>query len=154
MVELFLPNKTDALAYLDGKTDKAPERYAHVIVDMRATDEPYMQDLIVGPLPVDNATTTVQPADQYFNKKTGAKARNYNADEDARYEFLLGVTSAITDITQELWNITVTGEDTDGGSVWGIDPLWKDGDRTIAWDQLWVSPTNEFDSGTLLPGGL
>ncbi|RPA87874.1 copper amine oxidase [Ascobolus immersus RN42] len=152
LVELFLPNKTDALAYIDGKTDKLPERYAHVIVDMRATEEPYMQDLLVGPLPVDNATTTVQPLDWAFNKGS-AKARNYNADEDARYAFMLEVTKSITDITEELWNITVTGEDTDGGSVWGIDPLWREEGRTIAWDQLWLSPTSEFDTGTILPSG-
>lgn len=39
LVELTVPNKTDVLAYVDASA-AAPTRYAHVVLDNRALDEP------------------------------------------------------------------------------------------------------------------
>ncbi|ODO11100.1 hypothetical protein I350_01702 [Cryptococcus amylolentus CBS 6273] len=41
----------DALSYLDGDGDK-PARYVIASIIFGATEEPYVQDLVVGPLPV------------------------------------------------------------------------------------------------------
>ncbi|KAH7017938.1 hypothetical protein B0J12DRAFT_688651 [Macrophomina phaseolina] len=52
----MLPNKTDALKYLDNK-GQGPRRYALAVLNMAATTEPYYQDLIVGPPPIRNGAT-------------------------------------------------------------------------------------------------
>lgn len=122
-------------------------------MDIRSTDEPYYQDLIVGPLPVTN-DTKIEPLNFPYNKGVGYQ-RNPSADYSLRYEFLTNVTKQIADITLDTFGFKITGEDDDSGYMWGIDPLWKENNRTISWEIVWGNPENEFwDSTTLLPQGL
>ncbi|WVO21367.1 uncharacterized protein IAS62_002675 [Cryptococcus decagattii] len=51
VVDILPPNKTEALSYMDGNGIK-PERWAIASLLCGATEEPYAQNLIVGPLPV------------------------------------------------------------------------------------------------------
>lgn len=152
LVELLQPNKTDALAYLDG-TSPPPARYAHAVLDIRSVDEAYMQDFVVGPLPVVMGVTTIEPLNYPYNKGKGI-ARNYNADEDSRAKFLVEVGKNISDITMGLWGVKMTGAEDDPLSIWGIDPLWQEDGRIISWEQFWGVPTGEFASYSLLPMGL
>jgi len=148
------PNKTDALAYIDCKA-APPVKYAHVLLNNRATETPYYSDIIVGPLPIDNATATWEPLTYPFNKNSGGTVRNLLADEDVYYpEWAFKLGADIADITLDLWNATVMGLDNDTLVVWGIDPLWQDDGSVIRWDAFWGQGTEGYDSGTLLPLGL
>lgn len=154
MVEIMQPNKTDVLNYLDNN-GTPPARYAHIVIDHRATTEPYYQDLLVGPLPLQNGTTFSQELTYPYTRKTSGKVRNLDAslDSDTWNNFMYNITASILDITLDLWNGSALGLDNDTLDVWGIDPLMQD-DGIIRWDTFWNLPTTEFDSGTLLPLGL
>ncbi|KAF1987640.1 putative membrane copper amine oxidase [Aulographum hederae CBS 113979] len=182
LVELMLPNKTDVLPYLDGNGPE-PTRYAHVVLDHRATTEPYYADLLVGPLPIQegqggggghgdygghgghnwthgykrqsSAVTTWEPLTYPYTRKTAGRIRNLGADDDvALYDDWLYVVCAdILDITLDLWGGSCLGLENDTIDVWGIDPVWQD-DGIIRWDTFWNYPTTDFDAETLLPLGL
>jgi len=148
------PNKTDALNYLDQNTAE-PTKYAHVILNNRATEEAHYADILVGPLPIDNATATWAPLEYPYTKKSGGTVRNLDADQGALYtEWITPISTSIADITLDLWNATMMGLDNDTLSIWGIDPLWQDDGRVIAWSAYWNTPVGDFDDSTLLPLGL
>ncbi|OCF40116.1 hypothetical protein I317_06067 [Kwoniella heveanensis CBS 569] len=164
VVDLLPPNKTDALAYLDGDGD-IPQRWAVASLLFGATEEPYAQDLVVGPLPVSDETT-------YFPYTFGthaseAKIRVY--DMDSSKKLLVGAAMSIKDIISDLTNVTIETEDEfdENFSLWGIDPLWHEEDengekRVIYWAGTWRNnPAVEADNseivwnaGTLLPQGI
>lgn len=147
------PNKTDVLAYTDG-TAKAPTRYAHAVLSFRATEEAYVQNFIVGPLPVKKGITKAEPLDFPYNGVNGGKIRNYLVDGGLKYEFLTNLTASIEDITLDLFNITITGKEEDNGFMLGVDPIWRENGRTISWDHLWALGAGEWDVATVLPSGL
>lgn len=154
LVELQIPNKTDVVAHIDGG-GAAPERWAHVVLDYRATTEPYYQDLLVGPLPLNDATVTIQPLEYPYTRKTEGKVRNLDADSETLYAaWLYLIGASVADITQDLWGGQAVGADNDTLDIWGIDPLWQDDGRIIRWDMFWNLPTSFFDTETLLPLGL
>jgi primary-amine oxidase len=153
LVEIMPPNKTDVVSYLDDN-GPAPARYAHVIIDHQATLEPYYQDLLVGPLPLNNATVTYESLTYPYTRKTEGRVRNIVADQNVVfYEWIFNQTASLLDITLDLWNGSMLGLANDTLTVWGIDPLMQD-DGIIRWDMFWNKPTTDFDSGTLLPLGL
>lgn len=148
------PNKTDVLAYLDG-TAVAPTRYAHVRLDNRATIDPNYADILVGPLPVANGTTTWEPLEYALTRKTAGKVRNLDADSDTLYaKWLYKIGADVADITTALWGGVATGGENDTLDIWGIDPLWQDDGRVVRWDTFWNLPVDGFDAETLLPLGL
>lgn len=147
------PNKTDVLQYLDNG-GVAPQRFAHVVLDHRASTDPYYGDILVGPLPVDNSTTW-EALEYPYTRKTQGRVRNLDADDTKLYsDWLYVVSASIMDITLDLWNGTSLGLDNDTMDIFGIDPLWQDDGRIIRWDSFWNYPTDEFDAETLLPLGL
>lgn len=154
-MEAVSPNKSDALAYLDGNS-AAPLKFAKVLLDIRATDEPYYQDIIVGPIPLDNATATWTPLTYPLTRKTEGKVRNLDADgDDALYnDWIYPITRSIADITLDLWGATALGLANDTIDVWGIDPLWQEYGRIVRWDSFWNYAADSFDADTLLPLGL
>lgn len=150
------PNKTDVLAYFDG-TGPAPPRYAHVRLDNRATVDAHYADILVGPLPAQNGTTTWAPLDYPWTRKTSGKVRNLEADSDSIYTELLDKTGAeVADITQALWGEGAVADGTENATMylWGIDPLWDEDGHIVRWVQFWGTPTDDYDAGTLLPMGL
>lgn len=155
LVEALQPNKSDALAYLDSNCT-SPTRYAKVVLDMRASDDPYYQDIMVGPLPINNATVSWSPLTYPLTKKNDGKVRNLDADgEDALYsDWIYPISTTVADITLDLWNGTALGLDNDTLDIWGIDPLWQDDGRIVRWDTFWNYATDEYDAETLLPLGL
>ncbi|KUI65756.1 Amiloride-sensitive amine oxidase [copper-containing] [Cytospora mali] len=155
LIETIQPNKTDALAYIDGNST-APQKWAKVILDMRATDEPYYQEIMVGPLPLQNSTVTWTPLSYPLTKDNGGKVRNLEADsDDALYtQWLYPIGESVVDITLDLWNGTAVGMYNDTLAVWGIDPLWQDDGRIIRWDTFWNLASDDFDAETLSPLGL
>ncbi|RMZ11590.1 hypothetical protein D0860_03316 [Hortaea werneckii] len=154
LVELMVPNKTDVLAYIDGNAT-APTRYAHAVLDIRATEEPTYTDILVGPIPVVNGTTTWQPLEYPYTRKTGGSIRNLDADSDSLYsEYIYKVSASIADITMDLWGGTALGKDNDTLDIWGIDPVWQYDGKLTRWDTFWNLPNDVFDAETLLPLGL
>ena len=129
---------------------KAPSRYAHVVIDHRATTEPFYADILVGPLPIVNGTTQWVPLEYPYTRKTNGRVRNIEADDGLLYSnWLLGISQSVSDITLGLWNATYLGLDNDTISMWGIDPLSQEQDRITRWDQFWNEPTSDFDDSTL-----
>ena len=149
------PNKTDVLAYYDGD-GPAPTKYAHVVLNNRATETPHYADILVGPLPVDGETTKWEPLAYPFTKPNGGgKVRNIDADVDAIYsDYLYPIGASIADITLDLWGATAMGLDNDTIDIWGVDPYWQEDGRVIRWDTFWNIPEDDFDAMTLLPLGL
>jgi len=79
-----------------------PPRYAKATIQFQATLEPYLQEFMIGPLPVSNGTT-LQPLDYPFNKGVGMQ-RMYNADVQAYGEFLANISSSVEGILMEMFN--------------------------------------------------
>ena len=152
MIELMEPNKTDVLNYLEN-SGPLPSRYAHVIINHRASEEPVYQDLLVGPLPLQHDTVTSEPLTYPYTRKTEGKVRNLDADDETWQAWKANVSSTILDITLDLWNGSYLGLDNDTLVVFGIDPLWQD-DGITRWDQFWNSQESVQESLTLLPLGL
>ncbi|OWP01446.1 hypothetical protein B2J93_5729 [Marssonina coronariae] len=133
LIELMPPKKTDVLAHIDSRGG-APARYAHVIINHRASEEPTYQDLLAGPLPLQNATVTSQPLIYPYTRKTDGKVRNLDADEAKWEEWKTNVTTSILEITLDSWNGSLLGLDNDTLTVFGVDPLWQDDGDTPALD--------------------
>ncbi|KAJ7032822.1 copper amine oxidase [Mycena alexandri] len=158
VVDLVQPNKTDALAYLDNG-GPIPARYAMARIAFGATEKPYLQEFMVGPLPI-SKTSTYESLD-WPTTSGSSKIRNYNADDDLLTQWNLDVTASVADIVLDLLNGTATGSDDDDFDIWGIDPLWMEeidgAQRVIVWNTYWRFPSEEdavFDGETLLPQGL
>lgn len=138
---------------MDGSAE-APTRYARALIEHRADENPYTQDILVGPLPVVNGTTSWTPLEYTLTRKTEGKVRTLGADSDAQEEWLIEVSKSVADITMDLWNASALGNDNDTLSIWGIDPFYQDEDRIKRWDTFWGMPADVFETTTLLPMGL
>ena len=153
-MELLQPNKSDVLSYLDGK-GAAPPRYAHVILNNRTSDKPVIQEIIVGPLPIDNTTANWRPLEYPFTKKNKGKIRNLDADMDRLYsDWVYPIGDSIRNITLNLWNATTGSDPRNGLFTLGINPYWQDDGRVKRWDTFLRKSGDEFNDGTLLPLGL
>ncbi|WEW60662.1 DUF1965 and Cu_amine_oxid domain-containing protein [Emydomyces testavorans] len=152
LVELLQPNKSDALPYLNGN-GPAPRRYARAAIKFQATEEPYIQDYMVGPLPISNQTT-LQPLNYFYNKGVG-KQRIYHADLQAEIKFYAEVGASVADITLDLWNGTFMGLPNDTIFIKGFEPLWIEEHSVITWGQFWNFPIGDPDDRvSVLPLGL
>jgi hypothetical protein len=85
---LIPPNKTEAYAYMSGAAP-SPGRWAKASIMFGAFKEPYMQDIMIGPLPV-TLNTTWAPFNYASNKAGGSKIRVFDADADALYKAYVG----------------------------------------------------------------
>ena len=153
-VELLPPNKSAILPYLDGQLSEAPPRAAKVTIKFGATEQPYIQEFHVGPLPV-GSNTGVQPLTFIYNKDIPIQ-RVYNADEEAIDSFIRDFTddNDVSAVMKILLGDVYEGEDEGTLSVWGIDPIWHEDDSVVSWYQFARKPTSTFDVETLLPQGL
>ncbi|KAF8245031.1 amine oxidase catalytic domain-containing protein [Wilcoxina mikolae CBS 423.85] len=154
LVELLLPNKTDALHYANGK-GAAPPRYAHAVLDMRKdTTTPYILDLQIGPLPI-SPRTRVSPLTYPYNHGTHISNRLVSKREDSS-QWLTDTAANMSDITMKMWGGQVTSDgsnDTITIGEYGVGPVEEEG-RLVAWDMFSGLPEGGIDTGTLLPLGL
>ena len=102
-VDLLHPNKTDVLPYL-ADTKPAPARYARAMLMFRSAMEPYMQEWMVGPLPISNQTKA-QPLTFLSTRKSDNKLRVYNPDFGAAAKFDENITSLAANAIKTLWNV-------------------------------------------------
>ncbi|KAL8276662.1 hypothetical protein RQP46_010930 [Phenoliferia psychrophenolica] len=116
-----------------------------------ATEEPYLEDFLIGPLPVSNLTTWAP--DDWSTTKGTSKIRNYDTDPDLTSAFWYQQAALADDIIVDL-----LGANSSTFDIWGIDPLWKetvDGEEHIVnWVSFFGIPTTVFDGETLLPQGI
>ncbi|KAH8731081.1 copper amine oxidase [Phaeosphaeriaceae sp. PMI808] len=154
-VELLTPNKTDALVYMDGSNTQPPTRYARAIIDVRATETPYFQEIRVGPLPLMNGTAKWDVLDHHWTRKTGGRVRNLVPEVSImQTAWLNHVGAAVADITLDLWNMSMAGLKNDTLVTWGIDPPFEEDGRFLRWDQFWSMPTSTFDVTSNMQMGL
>ncbi|GAA5982519.1 hypothetical protein JCM5350_006100 [Sporobolomyces pararoseus] len=148
VVDLATPNKTESLHYLDGNST-IPPRYAVASIMFNAFEQPYLEDYIVGPLPL-SENSTASPYG-FRSTKGSSKINNHDADSDAVEEWMRSevITPEIDEIVE-----TLLGAKSEKFDIWGIDPLWYEDGRTISWRGFWSIPENIFDGETLLPQGL
>nr|CEG04517.1 unnamed protein product [Fusarium clavum] len=151
-LDLLQPNKTDALAYLEGN-GPAPNRYARATLQFNSRLQPYIQEYMVGPLPVQEGSTQYEELNYMFTSGRG-RTNVYNADSDAIAAFNIGVGADIQNITKKLLNGTATGTKDDNLLIAGSDPLIHQGDRVYQWNEFYSAHTGEFFSETILPTSL
>jgi primary-amine oxidase len=101
-MDLLQPNKTDALAYLEGH-GPAPPRYARATLQFNSQLQPYIQEYMVGPLPINKGSARYEELNYIFTSGRG-RTNVYNADGDAIAAFNLQVGTEIKDITKQLLN--------------------------------------------------
>ncbi|POY73080.1 hypothetical protein BMF94_3918 [Rhodotorula taiwanensis] len=163
-LDLAVPNKTEVMAYKAGKAGE-PARMAEVTIMFSACDEPFVEDYLVGPLPVSENTTATPYS--FRTTKGTSRIKNYGADEDKAAELYLETAQTCDDIVTDL-----LGAASDTFDIWGIDPLWHEEGRVISklaqehpraeladhivpgWVGFWGIPETVFDGETLLPQGL
>lgn len=109
LVELLAPNKSDTLPFLTNKTTTPPPRCARATLMFGATPNPYLQDYVVGPLPVAN-NTQVQPLQFLYNNAGKGKVAVDFADRSAVDHYVKDVGMSVADITKRLWD-GVSGHD-------------------------------------------
>lgn len=102
-IEPLEPNKTEVLQLLSG-CGRAPARYAKATIMFGATEEPYLQDFMIGPVPITNAST-VQPYSFRSTRGGDSKVRVFNPDMDAYANFNQRVLVEAADVTKFLWNL-------------------------------------------------
>lgn len=100
VVDLYTPNKTDALPYMhSGGSEDAPARWAIASLSFGATEEPYIQEWVVGPLPLDPDTTVYYP-DTYSTHGAEAKIRIYDMDDSSSFAY--GHALELKDVLHDL----------------------------------------------------
>ena len=100
-LEFLQPNKTDVLPFIAGHS-ATPDRYARATIIFRATEVPYIEDYMVGPLPV-TPDTQVRPLDYVYNRKS-TKVPLPVVDVEAVEKFNHEAAMTIAEITTSLWN--------------------------------------------------
>jgi primary-amine oxidase len=101
-LDLLQPNKTDALTYLEGH-GPAPTRYARATLQFNSQVQPYIQEYMVGPLPVQEGSTQYEELNYMFTSGRG-RINVYKADSKAIAAFNLKVGADIQNITKQLLN--------------------------------------------------
>lgn len=114
-IDLAVPNKTESLSYLDGN-QTAPGRFAVASIMFNTDVHPYLEDWIVGPLPISN-DSTAQPY-SFRSTKGSSKIRNHDADSDKVEEFVKTITEPMDDIVEYL-----LGAKSESFDIWGIVSL-------------------------------
>jgi primary-amine oxidase len=148
----MIPNKTDVLAYIDN-SGPVPARYVHVVLDVRATPDPHYADILVGPLPIKNGTTTWVSLEYTYTRKTQGRIRNLDADSIQNRAFLKKVGADVQDITLGLWGMTAAGDNATM-QIWAVDPVNQEGGKITVWHQFVKNSVEGWDTGSIMPSGL
>jgi primary-amine oxidase len=101
-MDVLQPNKTEALAYLD-HDGPPPPRYARATLQFNSQEQPYIQEYMVGPLPMSDPSAHYEELNYMFTSGRG-RTNVYNADSEAIALFNLEVGTEIKDITKKLLN--------------------------------------------------
>jgi primary-amine oxidase len=152
VIEALVPNKTDALTYLD--SDAAlPTRYARVIINRGAAEVAGLDDYMVGPLPA-SQDTTITPMSWAYNSHRHT-VDNPLPDYEAVVEWFATLGKEAADMVEDL-----LGDVVNPGDV-KIAPALMAVSRPAAFENgtisSWArihSPGLRFDAWSLLAQGL
>jgi primary-amine oxidase len=97
VVELYTPNKTDAVKYFD-KGGEKPDRWAVASLSFGAVEEPYIQDWVIGPLPI--SENTMLFPDTFSTHTPDAKIRVYDMDDS--YGFIRGNIMEMKEVLHDI----------------------------------------------------
>ncbi|KXJ85223.1 copper amine oxidase [Microdochium bolleyi] len=150
-VELMLPNKTEVLQYIDGNATASPVRHARAILMFGATENPYVREYMVGPLPICN-TSTVSPYTFRTTRGGDGKVTVRNADQSKYVELSASILREAEDVTKFLWNLTAA--DKIQLPLAFMAPITVTGDEVSQWQSFIAPTTSIYDTVTLLPLGL
>ncbi|KAF8600307.1 amine oxidase catalytic domain-containing protein [Ceratobasidium sp. AG-I] len=137
LIESILPNKTDALRYVD-KNGETPAKYARVILYSGGLSTPLIQEYMVGPLPI-SSNTTHTPFSYVYQNSTGGVGGSgvfpFNArSADSIEEFVQSFMTPLENITKDLIGGSYTGSKDDQLSYSWQGPNSYDGN----WRRSWV----------------
>lgn len=114
--------------------------------------EPFIVEMLVGPLPVSNQTTWT-PSEYPLTRKTGTRIRDLYALNLDR--LLQDIGRSVADITSILLGGVATGQPNDTLVISSANPLGQTSDnRLVMWFNFKTTSSTGFDSGPLLPSGL
>jgi primary-amine oxidase len=82
VIDVNPPNKTEALSYFDNGGD-IPKRWAKASISFGATEEPYVQEFVVGPLPITGGSMFFP--DTFGTHGEDAKIRIYDMDDSTGF---------------------------------------------------------------------
>ncbi|KAJ1329863.1 diamine oxidase [Microdochium nivale] len=150
-VELLLPNKTEILPYINGNATELPIRHARAILMFGATENPYVREYVIGPLPITN-TTTVSPYTFRTTRGGDGKVKIYNADQSKYVDLTASILQEAEDVTKFLWNLTAA--DKLQLPLAFMAPVTITDNDVDQWQSFIAPTTSIYDTVTLLPLGL
>ncbi|KAK8035098.1 Copper amine oxidase [Apiospora rasikravindrae] len=146
-IDLLQPNKTSVLPFVAG-TGPAPPVYARANLLFGATEEPYMEEFVVGPLPLSNSTAA-HPVSFFSNRQKGSKIRVHDADFATDGDLSKAFLTEAADVLKILWNVGP-----DGVQLVSSSPVQVENGQVTTWYGIEGKPKKMYDTGTLLPLGL
>ncbi|QRV88148.1 primary-amine oxidase [Ceratobasidium sp. AG-Ba] len=152
LIESIMPNKTDALDYLD-KKGGTPTRFARAVLYSGGLSTPLVQEYMVGPLPISSATAYT-PYSYVYQNSTGGIGGSGVFPFNARYmiraeaealdnpttkfdiptELIISFMKPLARITQDLIGGSYTGSDDDKITYSWQGPTSFDGN----WRRFWI----------------
>ncbi|EJF56720.1 amine oxidase catalytic domain-containing protein [Dichomitus squalens LYAD-421 SS1] len=150
-IEAYRPPKKDAVAYLDNPEQSSPpEKYAHVVIHHGSASEPYVQDYLVGPIPISEKTAMRKLTEVYHRDPIPYSARGFTTMNEIA-PLLLKIMPPLAEATQDLFGGVVRGLPNDtivGGMAapFSFDGSFRRG--WISWRRNvpgpWLHPVNFF----------
>ncbi len=105
-IEAHRPPKKDAIAYLDHPDETSvPDRYSHVVIHHGAASDPYVQDYLVGPIPISGTTTMRKLTEIYHRDPIPYNARGFTTLNEIA-PLLLRIMPSVAEATEvriSLW---------------------------------------------------
>ncbi|KAF9806666.1 hypothetical protein IEO21_08603 [Rhodonia placenta] len=147
----FRPAKADALFYLDDPSAHGPpDRYARVTIHHGAAAEPYVQDYLIGPLPIDGKTGIRELTEVYHRDAIPYNARGYTTLAEIN-PILTDIMPSLAEATKELFDGVALGLPNDTLVAGAVGPLSFDGTFRRTWINwrrnvpgLWLHPVGFF----------
>ena len=152
--ELLRPNKTQALDYVDKRSEARPPRWAHVIIFHGSGDEATLDEYMVGPLPP-TEETQIRPLTFYHNSGKSSSP-NLVPDSASLSDWPYSIADEISDITQNILGSVINSgnrSNPDGLEIGFRDPWIDENGRAIRWCSF-QRAGEPSQSRTLLPQGL
>ena len=152
--EVLRPNKSQALDYVDKRSETRPPRWAHVIIFHGSGDEATLDEYMVGPLPP-TEETQVRSLTFYHNSGKSSSP-NLVPDSTSLKDWPYSIADEISDITQNILGSIINSgnrSDPDGLEIGFRDPWIDENGRTLRWCSFQRAGAPS-QSRTLLPQGL
>lgn len=105
----FRPLSRASLTLFGRSSPLAADKYAHAVVHHGSAAEPYIQDYLIGPLPISNATRLAPLRDIYHVDKIPFHGRGFAGQMLEFREFIQGVMAPLEDASMDLFGAVSRG---------------------------------------------